>query len=96
MGRLFPAWVPPLMTVIAGTGSVVALLPTRSAICLYSGTCTENRQTTIRICATATGSFFPKTQIRKISDTSFSAAPALQAAIDTASIAFAPTSVCRT
>uniref|UniRef100_A0A0A9DV26 Uncharacterized protein n=1 Tax=Arundo donax TaxID=35708 RepID=A0A0A9DV26_ARUDO len=34
MGRAFPACFPPLMTVIAGTGSVVALLPARSAICL--------------------------------------------------------------
>lgn len=34
MASLFPAWLPPLMTLNAGTGRMTSLLPARSAMCL--------------------------------------------------------------
>ena len=38
MASLLPAWLPPLMTLNAGTGRISRLLPARSAMCWYRGT----------------------------------------------------------
>lgn len=38
IASLFPAWLPPLMTLKAGTGRITLSLPARSAMCLYRGT----------------------------------------------------------
>lgn len=85
--KSFQACFPPEITVTAGTGSTGLLLPERSAICLYNGTC-KNKEV------------LNKLKIYKIEkywlySTSFSEAPALQAAIDTANMALAPSSACK-
>ena len=38
IASLFPAWLPPLITLNAGTGSTSSLLPARSAMWRYNGT----------------------------------------------------------
>ena len=38
MANLLPAWLPPLITLNAGTGIIISLWPAKSAICLYNGT----------------------------------------------------------
>ena len=45
MASLLPAWLPPLMTLKAGTGSTSRLLPARSARCWYRGTPCHQRKT---------------------------------------------------
>ena len=38
MASLLPAWLPPLITLKAGTGRITSLFPARSAMCRQSGT----------------------------------------------------------
>ena len=38
IANLFPAWDPPLITLKAGTGKKIFLVPAKSAKCLYNGT----------------------------------------------------------
>ncbi len=38
IASLFPAWLPPLMTLKAGTGMITSLCPAKSAMCLQSET----------------------------------------------------------
>ena len=38
IARLFPAWLPPFITLKAGTGITSSLVPDNSWICLYNGT----------------------------------------------------------
>lgn len=76
---------------MAGTGRTGSYLPERSAICLYNGTwqSKNNRKESESFEKRKWTSYWNEIHA------SFSAAPALQAAIDTANIAFAPISACK-
>ena len=44
IASLLPAWLPPLMTLNAGTGRITSAFPARSAMCLYNGTPLSGKQ----------------------------------------------------